>query len=295
MAALVAALVAAVACLTSTVAGQGADSLAPRPSSPAPRTLRVCSDPNNMPFSDRSGEGFENEIAALLARDLGRRVEYTWRPQRRGFVRNTLNAGECDLVMGVPSGYDLVRATVPYYRSTYVFVYRRDRGLHVRSLDDSALRRVRVGVHLIGDDYQNTPPAQALALRGIIDNVKGYTIYGDYSKPNPPADIIRAVAKGEIDVAIVWGPFGGYFASREGVPLEVVPVTPDPDPSGLPFAFSIAMGVRKSDDALAAELNRLLRSDAPAIRAILERYGVPLVDVAAAPGPQRESMNHQQR
>ena len=127
--------------------------------------LRVCADPNNLPFSNNRGEGFENRIAVLIARDLGTRVEYTWWAQRRGFVRNTLNAGSCDVILGVPTGYGMVRTTRPYYRSTYVFVTRRDRGLHISSLDDPALRTLRVGVHLIGDDYANSPAAHSLAPR----------------------------------------------------------------------------------------------------------------------------------
>ncbi len=249
-------------------------------SQPAPEraTLRVCADPNNLPFSNSNKEGFENEIAALLARDLHTNVFYVWRPQRRGFVRNTLNKHLCDVVMGVPAHYDPVRTTLPYYRSTYVFVTRRDRGLHITSLDDTLLQRLRIGIHLVGDDYENPPPAQALAARGIIDNVHGYSIYGDYSKPNPPARLIEAVGHGDVDVAIVWGPLAGYFAKHSPVPLDVVPVTPARDASGQIFAFSIAMGVRHRDSVLAATLDTLIARETPAIHDILERYGVPLVD-----------------
>ena len=174
------------------------------------RVLRVCADPNNLPFSNEREEGFENRLAELLARELGaERVEYTWWAQRRGFFRNTLNAGLCDVVMGVPSSVELAATTRPYYRSTYVFVTRADRGLDIRSLDDEALRRVRVGVSIIGDDYANAPPAHALAQRGIVGNVVGFSVYGDYAQPNPPARIVEAVAAGDVDVAVVWGPLAG--------------------------------------------------------------------------------------
>ena len=250
------------------------------------RELRVCSDPNNLPFSNEKGEGFENKIAELLARDLGATLRYTWRPQRRGFVRTTLNAGECDLIMGVPADYEMVRTTAPYYRSTYVFVYRSDRGYRITSLADSALRRLRIGIHLIGDDYHNPPPAQALATLGIIENVKGYSIYGDYSEPNPPARLIDAVAKGEVDVAIAWGPLAGYFAKREGVALTVVPVPPEGDPSKQQWSFSIAMGVRHRDKALAAEIDRLIETERTAIRKILDDDGVPVLrEEARRPSP----------
>jgi len=240
--------------------------------------LRVCADPNNLPFSNRAGEGFENRIAELLAREMGRTVRYTWWAQRRGFIRSTLKAGECDLVTGVPSSLEMVQATRPYYRSTYVFVYRQDAGFEVRSFDDPVLRHKRIGVQLVGDDYANTPPAHALATRGIVGNVKGYTLYGDYSEPNPPARILDALARDEIDVAIVWGPLAGYFAPREHARLKIVPVSPQVDVPFLPFVFDIGMGVRRGDLALAAEVERVLRDRRAAVDSILARYGVPRVD-----------------
>jgi mxaJ protein len=257
---------------------------APRP---APREFRVCADPNNLPFSNRRGEGFENRLAELFARDLGTRVRYEWMPQQRGFVRKTLKAGTCDVIMGVPAHYDPVLTTRPYYRTTYVFVYRADRGPRVTSLDDPALRRARIGIHVVGDDYDNPPPAQALAARGIIDNVIGYPIVGDYSKPNPPARLVEAVERGDVDIAIVWGPFAGYFAKGSPVRLAIVPVLPSQDASGLPFAFDIALGVRHGDTSLAAQLDTLLVRERPAVQHLLAQYGVPQLPVAdtAAPGP----------
>jgi mxaJ protein len=240
-----------------------------------PRELRVCADPNNLPFTNRRGEGFENRIAELVARDLHARLTYTWWAQRRGFFRNTLNASLCDVVMGVPSDLDMVRPTAPYYRSSYVFVTRRDRNRRVTSLDDTVLRRVRIGVQLIGNDYMNTPPAHALSRRGIVRNVVGYTVYGDYSKPNPPARILDALARGEVDVAIVWGPLGGYFATRERTPLVVTPVSPEMEPPGIPLAYNISMGVRKADDSLRRELDRVIVRRRVEINRILEAFGVP--------------------
>jgi mxaJ protein len=238
--------------------------------------LRVCADPNNLPFSNKRREGFENRIAELLARDMGTTVQFSWRPQMRGFVRKGLKAGACDVYMGVPAAFGQLLTTKPYYRSTYVIVYRTNSRVHVRSLDDSALHSLKVGVHMIGDDYQNTPPAQALAARGIIDNVRGYPIVGDLSKPNPQAEILRALERGEIDVAIVWGPFAGYFAKHLPTPLTIVPVTPAHDQSGQTFAFAIAMGVARGDTALARSLDTLLARERPAIHRILSEYGVPL-------------------
>jgi mxaJ protein len=238
--------------------------------------LRVCADPNNLPFSNERGEGFENRIATLIAQDLGERVEYTWWAQRRGFVRNTLNAGSCDVILGVPAHYELTRTTQPYYRSTYVFVTRRDRGLRIASLDDPVLRTLRVGVHLIGDDYANTPAAHSLANRGLIKNVVGFTLYGDYSKPNPPARLIEAVANKDVDVAIAWGPLAGYFAKRSPVPLELRPVSP-PQDGVMKYVFDISMGVRRRDSTRAAALDAEIVRRRAEIDRILGDYGVPLV------------------
>jgi mxaJ protein len=242
--------------------------------------LRVCADPNNLPFSNERGEGFENKIAELLAADLHERLEYTWWAQRRGFFRNTLRAGACDVVVGVPSSFELAATTAPYYRSTYVFVYRKGRGLQVRSFDDAVLRDVRVGVQLVGDDGANTPPAHALAARGVVNNVRGYTLYGDYKEPNPPARIVEAVARGEVDVAVAWGPLAGYFAPRQRVPLEVVPVSPQFDLPFLPFVYDISMGVRRGDEELRLKLDDFLVRRRGEIGRILDDYGVPRADAA---------------
>jgi quinoprotein dehydrogenase-associated probable ABC transporter substrate-binding protein len=245
------------------------------PAAPAP--LRVCADPNNLPFSNARGEGFENRVAELLARELGTRVEYTWWAQRRGFVRNTLGAGACDLIVGVPVGWDPVLATRPYYRSTYVFVWRRDRALDVRSLDDPRLHRLRVGVQLVGDNGVNTPPAHALAARGIVDNVRGYSVYGDYGTANPSTAILDAVVRGDVDVAVVWGPLAGYFADRLGAALDWAPVTPAAEPPALRFTFAIAAGVRKTDAALRDGVQAALDRRAGEVAAILDTYAVPRV------------------
>ena len=239
------------------------------------RALRVCADPNNLPFSNERREGFENQLAELIAEELDARVEYTWWAQRRGFIRNTLNADLCDVVMGVPGSFELALVTRPYYRSSYVFVWRRDANLAIRSFNDSALRRLRIGVQMIGDDYTNTPPAHALANRGIVDNVRGYMVYGDYREESPPARIIEAVANGEIDVAVAWGPMAGYFASRQSVPLEVAPVSPQIDLPFLPFVYDIALGVKRGNDSLRAELDSVLVRRRPDIARLLEQYGVP--------------------
>lgn len=244
------------------------------------RSLRVCADPNNLPFSNQRLEGFENRIAELIADEMNIPVEYTWWAQRRGFIRNTLRAGTCDVVMGIPSSFEPALVTLPYYRSTYAFVYRKDSGIKVSSFDDELLRSVRIGVQIIGDDSANSPPAHALSNRHIVDNVRGYIVYGDYMQPDPPARIIEAVAKGEIDVAVAWGPLAGYFAKKHRVPLEVVPVSPEIDLPFLPFVFDISMGVRRGDDEFRDRLDEILRRKRREIERILDDYGVPRVGLA---------------
>lgn len=242
----------------------------------ASEKLRVCADPNNLPFSNAREQGLENRIVQLVAEELHREVVYEWWAQRRGFVRNTLNAGKCDLIPGIATGVDSVATTEPYYRSTYVFVFRRDGSVNVNSFDSPELSTHRVGVQIIGDDYTNTPPVQALARRGIL-NVRGYRVTEDYQQPNPPARIVDGVANGEVDLAIVWGPLAGYFASRSRVPLKVVPVAPAVD-MGVPMTYAIAMGVRRGDNSFQSRINRALKTRRREINAVLRAFHVPLLD-----------------
>src|SRR5262245_1594526 len=242
------------------------------------KQFRVCADPYNLPFSNRQLEGFENKIAGLIAKELGAPLSYVWWGQRRGFIRNTMNAtlkdARCDVVIGVPAGYDLVLTTKPYYRSTYVFVYPKGKGLQIKSLDDPILKKLKIGVHLLGDDYTNPPPVHELAKRGIYSNVVGFDTF--YSAENPPSRIIDAVAAGKIGVAIVWGPAAGYFVARQSVPLEVVAV---PSGSGdLPFSFDMSMGVRPGDTMLKAQLEKVIERKQADIQKILKDYGVPLLE-----------------
>jgi mxaJ protein len=242
------------------------------------RELRVCSDPNNLPFSNQRQEGFENRLAVLIAAELHATLRYTWWAERRGFIRNTLGAGRCDVVMGMPPGTGGVLTTRPYYRSTYVFVSRRDRHLTVKSLDDPALRRLKIGVQVVGDDYANTPPVHALSRRGIVDNIVGFRVVGDYSQANPPARIIDAVEARDVDIAVAWGPLAGYFAKRSPAPLVLTPVLPAFDPPGLRFVFDISLAVRRDEQALARELDQILEKRKLGIDSILTQYGVPQVE-----------------
>ncbi len=234
--------------------------------------LRFCLDPNNLPFSNDRGEGFENQIAALVAGELKRPVEAVWWAQRRGFVRNALTSGLCDVVPGIPTSMDSLLATRAYYRSSYVFVSRSS--VPPRSFDNPALRRLRIGVQIVGDDYANTPPAHALSKRGIV-NVRGYRVAGNYNEPNAPARIIDAVASGEIDLAIAWGPLAGYFAKREPIPLYVSTVAVEPGRSQIPLSYDIGMGVRKGDFELKRAVDGALERSRDRIAKILREFNVP--------------------
>ena len=241
-----------------------------------PRQLVACADPNNLPFSNRSGQGFENELAQMIASDLHAKLTYLWWAQRRGYVRNTLNEKRCDFWPGIASNVEMVATTRPYYRSTYMFVTRASDKLGGLTLDDARLRTLKIGVQMVGNDASNTPPAHALASRGIIGNVRGYMLYGDYSKPDPPAQIIEAVERGEVDVALVWGPLAGYFGARSPVPLRLEPVTPWFADQQWPMRFDISVGVRKDDQKLLNDIDRVLTRRSSAIRKLLAAYRVPL-------------------
>jgi mxaJ protein len=242
--------------------------------------LRVCADPDNRPFSSEKSGGFENQIAEVVARDLGRPLAYVWWPHQRGLVRRVLNTGQCDVLIGVPRGYGPVLTTKPYYRTAYVVASLRGRDLRITSLDDRRLRQIRVGVHI------NTPPSVALGLRGVSGaNVVGYPLFFD-SRHHPedyPGKVIEDLVAGMLDVAIVWGPIAGYFAKKEHVPLDLAPLESG-DPR-LPFSFAIAMGVRKDDTALKAALDGAIDRRGREIRSILEAYGVPLLAEVAETDP----------
>ena len=237
--------------------------------------LRVCADPQNMPFSNRKREGFDNKIAEVIAHELGDSVSYAWWPSRRGYLRNTLSAGTCDLVIGVPVGFDPVATSKPYYRSTYYIVSRADKKLGITSLDDARLKKLRVGVNLLDGDYTNTPPAHALSAHGISGpGVVGFP--GFYDEEHQPGEIIDSLAKGNIDVALVWGPIAGWFAKKSGVAMSMTAL-PDSDSSDLPFAYSVAIGTRRSDRELRALIDEILVRKKAEIDRILMEYNVPTV------------------
>jgi mxaJ protein len=237
--------------------------------------LRVCADPNNLPYSNDRQQGFENKLADLIGKDLGEHVAYTWYPQRGKFFRKTLEAGICDVVMGVPEGLDEAATTRPYYRSTYVFVSRQDRNLHITSFDDPQLRTLRIGVHILGEADDSLPPVHALVSRGIVRNLVGFSIFGNLAETNPAADLIQAVIDKTVDLAVAWGPLAGYFSLNSAVPLTVTPIARDPANPNLPFAFNIGMGVRPADDALKQQLDAEIKRREPEIRALLHSYGIP--------------------
>ncbi len=240
------------------------------------KELRVCGDPSNLPFSNQKLEGIENKIADVIAQDLGMTVSYTWWPHQRGLVKRVLNTRRCDVMLGIPKGYDLVQWTKPYYRTGYVIAYRKDRGLKLRSLDDPRLKTLKIGVQV------NTPPHDALGQRGIVgDNVIGYQLMFDsnFHAEDYPGKLVEDLIAGTVDVALVWGPIAGYFAAKKAAPIELVLLEGRPE-NGERFEFDISMGVRKSDKELKGKLEDALARRHDDIRHILEEFGVPLLSAS---------------
>lgn len=239
--------------------------------------LLVCADPQNAPFSDRQKTGFENRIAEVIGADLHRPVRFYWARKGRGFVREVVNKGSCDVLIDIPVGVHGLLISKPLYRSTYVFVTRRSSPA-ITSLDDPNLRRMKVGVQILGDGY--APPAQALARRGLSSNVVGYHMDRD------TGSIIAAVRQGKVDTAIVWGPIAGYY-SRHGSSLRLSPVTPAVDPPMLPFTFAMAIGVRRSEPALLQQINQAISKESVRVHQILEAYNIPVLALNAGEGAAR--------
>ncbi len=237
-----------------------------------PSTLRVCADPNNLPFSNEKGEGFENKIAELLASKLHKSLAYTFYPGATGFVRNTLNAHLCDVILGSPQGSDIVQPTNSYYRTTYALVTRADSDLaDLRSLNDPRLKAPGRRIGLVA----NTPPGNLLAQYGLLGAVKSYPLMIDTRFDSSSRDMIADLEKGDLDVALLWGPFAGYRAKTATKKLIVTPIADQP---GARMSFRIAFGVRRSDQNWKRELNRFIAENKTAIDAVLHDYGVPLVD-----------------
>jgi mxaJ protein len=248
-----------------------------RPNVAKPGVIRVCADPDNMPLSNQNGEGFEQKIAELVAKEWNAKVEYAWWPVRRGFFARALNGRYCDIAIQAPVGFDMAGVTKPYFRSSYVFVTRKDRGLAIKSLSDPRLKKLRIGVNLLNSDAENTPPAMALSRYGVVGNLVGYSTF--YTDTERPEDIINDVARKKTDVAIVWGPLAGYFAKQSPVPLTLQPLAERDSLSDFQFRFNIGMGVRRRDRALRDSLQTVLDRKGPEIQAILKQYGIPMFPI----------------
>jgi quinoprotein dehydrogenase-associated probable ABC transporter substrate-binding protein len=235
------------------------------------KVLRVCADPNNLPFSNEKGEGFENKIAELLAMKLDKKLAYVWYPQSTGFVRNTLGAHRCDLIPGFPQGDELVQSTNPYYRTAYALVVKPGTGLDdLDRLTDPRLKEKRIGI------VAGTPPATYLAVNGLMPKAKPYPLVIDTRVDSSAQAMMRDLASGEIDVGVLWGPIAGYFAKQANPPARVVVLLKET--GGPQLAFRIAMGVRASDQNWKRQLNRLIADNQTDINRLLLGFGVPLLD-----------------
>jgi len=236
-----------------------------------PRVLRVCADPRNLPFSDEKGSGFENKLAELFAEKLQKKLDYTFFPQATGFVRMTLAAHRCDVIMGFPQGDEIAQGTNPYYRTAYALVTRKGSGLEdITSLADERLKGKHLGI------VAGTPPATYMAANGLMANAKPYPLMIDTRVDSSAAAMMNDLGSGEIDAAVLWGPMAGYYAKQANPPLHVTPLVNEK--SGPQLVYRIGMGVRSADQNWKRVLNRLIAENQPAINKILLDYGVPLLD-----------------
>ena len=236
-----------------------------------PKVLRVCADPRNLPFSNEKGEGFENKLGELFAEKLQKKLDYMYFPQATGFVRMTLAAHRCDVIMGFPQGDDLVQGTNPYYRTAYALVAKQGSGLDdVATLEDARLKDKHIGI------VAGTPPATNMAVAGLMANARPYPLMIDTRFDSSAAAMIKDLMSGEIDAGVLWGPMAGYYAKQASPPLHVTPLVKET--SGPRLAFRIGMGVRPADQNWKRQLNRLIQENQPAINKILLDFGVPLLD-----------------
>lgn len=276
-------------CLTlrrvATLAGLGLVGIvlparAQRPAPLDPEKIRVCADPDNMPSSNDKLEGYENKLATLISQELKAKLEYVWYPTRRGYFR-ILNGMYCDLAMEVPAGLDMAGTTKPYFRSGYVFVTRKGSGLEdIKNLADPRLKKLKIGVNIYTSDAENSPPAMALSHYGVVGNLTGYSTFFDEN--NRPEDIINAVAKKDVDLAIAWGPLAGYYAKQTTVPLVLTALPAQDSLSEFPFQYNIGIAVRRKDKEFRDSLEAVLARRQPDVQAILKEYAVPMLPIEQA-------------
>jgi len=258
---------------------------AQRPAPLDPEKIRVCADPDNMPSSNDKLEGYENKLATLISQELKAKLEYVWYPTRRGYFR-ILNGMYCDLAMEVPAGLDMAGTTKPYFRSGYVFVTRKGSGLDdINNLADPRLKKLKIGVNIYTSDAENSPPAMALSQYGVVGNLVGFSTFFDEN--NRPEDIVNAVAKKDVDLAIAWGPLAGYYAKSATVPLILTPLPAKDSLSDFPFQYNIGIAVRRSDKEFKDSLNAVLTRRQPDVQAILKEYAVPLMPIEQGHGGEK--------
>jgi mxaJ protein len=281
-------------CLTlrrvATLAGLGLVAIvlparAQRPAPLDPEKIRVCADPDNMPSSNDKLEGYENKLATLISQELKAKLEYVWYPTRRGYFR-ILNGMYCDLAMEVPAGLDMAGATKPYFRSSYVFVTRKGSGLEdIKNLADPRLKKLKIGVNIYTSDAENSPPAMALSQYGVVGNLVGFSTFFDQN--NRPEDIVNAVARKKVDLAIAWGPLAGYYAKSATVPLVLTPLPAKDSLSDFPFQYNIGIAVRRVDKEFKDSLNAVLTRRQPEVQAILKEYAIPLLPIEQGHGGEK--------
>ncbi|MGH6925875.1 MAG: substrate-binding domain-containing protein [Propylenella sp.] len=241
-----------------------------------PKVFRVCADPNNMPFSNEAEQGYEQRLAELFAEKLGKTVSYTYFPEVVGFVRNTLGAHKCDVIMSYAQGDVLVQNTNAYYQTAYALVFKPESDLtDVNTLADPRLKDKRIGI------VARTPPATNMAMHGLIAKARPYHLMVDTRLGTSAEAMIRDLEADEIDAAVLWGPLAGWHAKQAEPPLVVTPLLNEQ--GGSRMVYRITMGVRPSDQEWKRTLNGLIAENQDAINSILREYGVPLLDEQLKP------------
>lgn len=253
--------------------------------------LRVCADPADLPYSSTARDGYENRVAEILADELGTKVEYFFYPQHKGFIRRSLNAGYCDAIMTLPAALPYVLATRPWFATSYVAITRADNSRRFTSFDDGWLAEARIGLPLVGNEGATTAPAVALSRRGLIHHIVPFEVFSD-GDARQQGKIVSAVADGDIDVAFVWGPFGGFYAREQAIRLRVSPIAGDPLTPDQPFIAPMAIGVRKGEWALRDRLQRALDHRQPEIATVLRDFAIPLIEPPGATADAGAAASH---
>ena len=243
-------------------------------------TLRICADPNNLPYSNQNNEGYENKIADLFAKKLGNiPVMYSWYPMTSGFVRRTLDAKTCDLIVTFPAIHEFVQNSNPFYNSSYVLMSLEEKDIKIKTLSDPQIKEKKYKIGIIS----GTPPSSYVPKYKLFDQVKFYRQAADPRKQKPWVDVTNDLVDGKIDIGILWGPYAGYEAKKAKKPIKIVPLTKEEITSRGKLVYRFTMGIRRNAPEWEKTINNLIKDNQEEINQILRGYGIPLLDKLGNP------------